>query len=323
MFNKSCYIGLDTSNYTTSIAAVDSDFNVIADQRRPLRVKIGGLGLRQSEALFQHMENLPDMLENLFQLIDKDQVRSIAASNKPRPIEGSYMPVFNAGRNYGKVLRTALDIPLYFFSHQEGHLEAAIRNSSLMKHRLFVALHLSGGTTEVLNVEEKDSGYNIAIIGGTKDISFGQLIDRIGVSLSFDFPCGEAMDQIAINYSDEIQDWLKPIRIEDLAFNLSGIETQCKRLLASGCDQNVLIYDLFYKISTSLCRIAEHSVHRSRCNQVLFIGGVSASRFIRTQILEFFKDKELKPIFGDSTFSSDNAAGIAILGAKAFMQNKR
>ncbi len=322
MLSKNCYIGFDTSNYTTSLAAVDSEFNVLFDQRKLLKVKEGEVGLRQSEALFQHMENIPDMLENLYSVIDKAQIQAIAVSDKPRPCEGSYMPVFNAGRNYGKVISGTLGIPVYAFSHQEGHLESAVRNSGLKQMQSFVALHLSGGTSEVLRVTNKDYGYSIAVIGGSRDISFGQLIDRVGVSLSLDFPCGAAMDLMAIGYTGESKKLLKPIYIEGLDLNLSGIETQCQRMISSGCDQITLVYELFDKISASLCSITEKSAGNKQWESILFMGGVSASSFIRTCITDYFQGTSIKVIFGDPQYATDNAVGIATLGAKAFNQSR-
>jgi len=208
------------------------------------------------------------------------------------------------------------------FSHQEGHIEAALSASQFEENTSFIALHLSGGTSEVLSVEKSDSGYAISVLGGSKDISFGQLLDRVGVALSYPFPCGEILDQIATKYLGENLHLLTQIRVDGLAFNLSGLESQCQRFIASNCDAEALIYELFYIISQSLCQIAEYSVGSSQSNNVLFVGGVSASSFVRKYILDYFKDKEIAPIFGDSVLSSDNAVGCAILCAKSFIRNK-
>lgn len=319
MLKKDYYLGLDTSNYTTSIAIVDSDFNVIADQRRSLRVKDGSRGLRQSEALFQHNENIPDMLESIFKIIEKSQINAIGVSNKPRPLEGSYMPVFNAGVNYAKVISSVLNCPLYSFSHQEGHIEAALSSSLFKESPKFITLHLSGGTSEVLSIDNSSFGYGINVIGGSKDISFGQLIDRVGVALSHPFPCGEILDQIANNYRGKNLHLLTPICVDGLVFNLSGLESQCQRIIASHCDAEALIYELFYIISQSLCQIAKNSVGENHNNKILFVGGVSASKFVRNYIINYFKGKEIIPVFGDPTFSTDNAIGCAILCAKSFI----
>jgi len=318
MLKPHYHLGLDTSNYTTSIAVVDSDRTIISDQRRPLPVEPGSLGLRQSDAFFLHSQNLPDMIKSLFDTINKDQLASISVSCRPRPLEGSYMPVFKAGENYGKILSMALGIPLYPFSHQEGHIEAGIYQTQLNADHPFITLHLSGGTSEALAIDQAPSGYGITILGATGDISLGQLIDRVGVALSLSFPCGRLMDEIAGTYTGKSSSQLTPIKINDLNFNLSGIETQCRRAIIAGCDQNALINELFQKIGKALCQIIKHAAARMPSSQILLVGGVSASSFLRAMIKDHFEGQSITPVFGSPGLSSDNAVGIALLGLKSY-----
>lgn len=332
MQNKDLILGIDTSNYTTSLAMTDINRGIAADMRKLLTVKQGERGLRQSHALFQHMENLPDMLMELYRQLDKDRIGAIAVSNRPRPIEGSYMPVFKAGVNYGKVMAASLGVPFFEFSHQEGHLEAVLQHSSLSDETEYLAYHLSGGTCELLHISDK----TFRILGGSKDLSFGQVIDRIGVAIGMEFPAGREMDRIAVKKRDEQSDatlqkngtekqvaLLKRIPIDGLEINLSGIETQCQRELQKGTDPEELIYELFQSISACLCRITEKAVSKTGCSGVLFTGGVMASRYIRDEIDHWFKGKPLKLVFGDPALSSDNAVGISFLGGKELWQLNR
>jgi N6-L-threonylcarbamoyladenine synthase len=318
MLKPRYHLGLDTSNYTSSIAVVDSDRTIIFDQRRPLPVEPGSLGLRQSEAFFLHSQSLPDMIKNLFDTINKDYVASISVSNKPRPLEDSYMPVFRAGENFGKILSMGLGKPLYPFSHQEGHIEAGLHQSELNSNRPFIALHLSGGTSEILAVDKIPSGYEITILGATDDISFGQLLDRVGVALSLAFPCGRLMDEIAGTYTGNSLSLLTPIRINDLNFNLSGIETQCRRAILAGCDQKALVNELFQKIGKALCHIIKNAANQTHASQILLVGGVSASSFLRIMIKDYFDGQSITPVFGSPVLSADNAVGIALLGLKSY-----
>ncbi len=336
MQNKDLVLGIDTSNYTTSLAITDINGAIAADERKLLTVKQGERGLRQSHALFQHMENIPDMLLELFGRIDKNRIGAVSASNRPRPIEGSYMPVFKAGVNYGRIMAASLGVPFFGFSHQEGHLEAVKHGSSLSEEAEYLAYHLSGGTCELLRVT-KDT---IHILGGTRDLSFGQVIDRIGVALGMEFPAGREMDLAALGMRDSLGGQnseapsqpegsekpavlLKKIPIYGFEINLSGIETQCRRELEKGSDPGRVIYELFQNIGTCLCRLTVKAVSETGCGCVLFSGGVAASRYVREAVGSFFADKPVKIVFGDPAMSSDNAVGIAFLGGKELWQSNR
>ena len=92
-------LGVDTSNYATSLAVFDTAGEVVCAKKRFLPVKPGQLGLRQSDALFHHTTALPEMLHELAQEFDLTRIDAVGVSQKPRPAEGSYMPCFLAGVN--------------------------------------------------------------------------------------------------------------------------------------------------------------------------------------------------------------------------------
>ncbi|MHC1722275.1 MAG: O-sialoglycoprotein endopeptidase [Aminipila sp.] len=321
--NDDYILGIDTSNYRTSIAVVDHKGTIVIDKRCLLRVKKGERGLRQSEALFQHVENLPELFETLSS--EKLNIIAVAVSNKPRPIEGSYMPCFKAGYGFGKAIANTLNVPLFQFSHQEGHLEAIKYYSSMNEKKSLLAWHLSGGTCELLRVVDG----RIEIVGGSKDISFGQVIDRIGVLLGMNFPAGEEMDLRALQGNleeEQKQKQLTMIKLDGLYFNLSGIETQCNRLLQSSVwknskfDENLLIKELFDKIATTIVSVTANAAEQFGIKDVIFAGGVSCSKYISNEIKCFFADKEVKIEFGRQDLSGDNAVGIALLGGKSLWQ---
>lgn len=321
MQNRDLVLGIDTSNYTTSLALTNAGGAIVIDSRKLLTVKQGERGLRQSDALFQHMENLPEMILDVFNHIDKERIGAIAVSNRPRPIEGSYMPVFKAGINYGKVMAASLGVPFFEFSHQEGHLAAVKQGSTFEEETELLAYHLSGGTCELLHIKEDQ----IQILGGSKDISFGQVIDRVGVALGMGFPAGKEMDQIACKMKDTVKTAkrLKQIGIHGFDINLSGIETQCHRELEKGADPEPLIYELFQTMSSCLCRLTEKAISETGCSRVLFTGGVAASQFVRKEIEEYFKEKSQSLLFGNPALSSDNAVGISFLGGKKLWRSNQ
>ena len=116
-------LGLDTSNYTTSAAWFDGTGG--DNTGKLLEVPQGALGLRQSEALFQHVKRLPAILEDLKAAGLPRVLTAIGASTRPREVEGSYMPCFLAGEAQGKAMASVLEVPFYACSHQQGHIADA------------------------------------------------------------------------------------------------------------------------------------------------------------------------------------------------------
>jgi len=312
-------LGIDTSNYTTSIAVVDEQQNLLYDVRKMLTVKEGEKGLRQSEAFFQHIINIPDLLDEIPTSILK-KITSIGISSQPRPLPNSYMPVFRAGESFGKSFSHILGCNYVQFSHQEGHIEAA--KWSLQKELTgpFIAVHLSGGTTEILRVEEHHGNYQIFIVGGTSDISTGQFIDRVGVKLGFSFPCGKAMDNLIISGSQDIH--LLPAAVDGAYMSFSGPETMAYRLIEKGYSPFEIASSVFRCIAESLIKSIAYVSKETGLNQILFLGGVSSSKFIR-EYLEKASMHKLFFLWGNPKYCTDNAVGTALLaGKKLYQQSK-
>lgn len=316
-------IGIDTSNYKTSAAAVDTEGNILCNLQQYLSVKKGERGLRQSVALFQHVNNLPGLFTQLFEALrsaGEYTVDCIAVSEKPRPAEGSYMPCFQAGLSAAKCIAAALDVPCFFFSHQEGHIEAARFGTGLQNSKRFLSFHFSGGTSEGLLISETDDGrLEISIEGGSKDIAFGQVLDRIGVALGLDFPCGQALDEIALRLQKEggispKENLLPVIKCKDGFINLSGIETCCQRMTGT-VETERLVFMLFDRLARAVSDMTGQLSEKTGTKDILFAGGVSASVYIRNELKKV--QPSLNLCFGEPGLCTDNAAGIALLGGKA------
>ena len=330
-------IGIDTSNYTTSCGAVDWDGNVTGDSRRLLSVKEGERGLRQSDALFQHIKELPGVLSGLMKSIKEyeeksGQACSIAAvgvSTRPRPIEGSYMPVFLAGVSAASALAQGAGVKLYEFSHQEGHIAAV--TSDIDREGDFLSFHLSGGTGELLRVR---GCMPLKICGGSEGLSFGQLLDRTGVMAGLKFPAGAELDRLALENRGLaamsisrkgriiIEDpLLKPVFTRGAGADLSGTETQCMKALKDGASIERLAPELFYRICQALCDIISFAAEEEKLNRVLLAGGVASSSFIRQELAPMLKRKNIEAEFGQPALSSDNACGIARLAMAAYRKD--
>ena len=330
------YLGIDTSNYKTSIAAVDDDGRILSDISEYLEVRLGERGLRQSEAFFKHSNKLPKLFKSVHKNIDLKDIAAIAVSDKPRRTEDSYMPCFLAGVNLAESLSDILQIPLYKFSHQEGHAAAIIETQ---KSEVFndntLLMHLSGGTTEILKCKPDDKGFAMSIIGGTLDISFGQLLDRFGVALGFPFPAGMFIDELASRYNGGSLPRVVPgIRILDGYFNLSGPETVLldyagkyanKHLkneisgdlrLVYTDDLAAVCYELMDRVAEVLIISADCLCKEYNSNIVYMAGGVASSETLRNIIKSKHENDLYEIVYGDAKLSGDNAIGTALLARR-------
>ena len=316
------FLGIDTSNYKTSAAAVDGSGHPVFAKSEFLAVPDGSRGLRQSECFFRHSCVLPDYFDELVSAADVSSIRAVGVSSRPRRKEGSYMPCFLAGVNAAREVSALLGVPLYQFSHQEGHAAAVIEDGGSDEcPEESILMHLSGGTTEFLICRMDEQGYDTQIIGGTRDISIGQLIDRAGVAIGHHFPAGQYLDETACAYTGEPASVLPRVRVRDGYFNLSGPETRILRALENTpeSDYPAIINELFILISDILIESAKSLSAEYGIPRIYMAGGVSASTFIRNRIRNrITPDSGIDLIFGDPALSGDNAVGTARLAKRIY-----
>lgn len=304
-------LGIDTSNYTTSIAVADE--TGYRHGRTILEVKTGERGLRQSDALFLHTVNLP----RLFSELDIGKIDAVSYSEKPRDIEGSYMPCFLAGKSAATAAASAAGVPLFAFSHQAGHIMAALKSCEAGEEALgreFLAFHISGGTTELLHVKRKTVGFDVAIVGETLDINAGQLIDRAGVLLGLKFPCGMELEKLAVQgKTTKLHTCIKNGNC-----NLSGAENKIIQMYNSGeTAENIARYAIDFVCETIL-GMSRYAREAHRSLPILYAGGVMRDNIIRDRLTG-----EMENIyFAENELSSDNAVGTAYLGLEALKEGR-
>ena len=306
-------LGLDTSNYTTSAALFDGETGV--NLGRLLDVRPGELGLRQSDALFQHVKRLPLLLEELLE--ERREIQAVGASTRPRAVEGSYMPCFLAGESQGRGIAAALGVPFYPHSHQQGHLAAAAWSAGRLDllDAPFLAWHLSGGTTELLLVKPKGCTVEAEIIGGTSDISAGQLIDRAGVLLGLQFPTGKALDELSQQDGSAMA---FSVRLDGLTFSLSGMENQVKALAERGESPANIARFAMGTVAGVVLRATREAQNRHPGLPVLCSGGVASNTRLRQVLTE-----NCGAVFAQPKYSTDNAMGTAILTWRALKAGDR
>ena len=301
-------LGIDTSNYTTSIACFDGVGGVNCSKLLP--VKQGELGLRQSDAVFAHIKSLPELSGRLFSDFPMDTITAVGVSTRPRAVEGSYMPCFMVGYSHAKLISDMLRVPLVEVSHQQGHVAASLWSAGHLElmDQPHLAWHLSGGTTELLLVEPDGKNVRCTKIGGTTDISAGQLIDRTGQLLELPFPSGKHID--ALSKDAQLKETFK-VKCPGLEFSISGVQNKVQQFHEKyGNPSETAAYALRC-VAGAVCKATENALKEYPGLPVVFSGGVASNSMLRQLTAQF------DPIFSQPQFSTDNAMGVAVLAARA------
>ena len=297
-------IGIDTSNYTTSIAYFDGVSG--ENCSRLLPVKQGELGLRQSDAVFAHIKSLPELSGRLFSNVEPGSITAVGVSTRPRAVEGSYMPCFMVGYSHAKMLSEMLNVPLVEVSHQQGHVAASLWSAGCMElmDQPHLAWHLSGGTTELLLVEPEGKNVRCTKIGGTTDISAGQLIDRTGQLLELPFPSGKHLD--ALSKEAVMKDTFR-VKCAEMQFSLSGVQNKVQQFHAThNAPAETAAYALRC-VAKAVYLASEQALKAYPGLRIVFSGGVASNSMLR-QVLA-----PLDPIFSPPQFATDNAMGVAVV----------
>jgi N6-L-threonylcarbamoyladenine synthase len=314
-------LGIDTSNYTTSVCLLDREGSILKEGRVLLSVKEGERGLQQSTALFQHVKNLPGLLEELGPLRG---LAAVAVSAKPRPLEGSYMPVFLAGESVARAVSATHGVPLFRTTHQEGHISAGEGSAGEVDADEFLAVHLSGGTTDLLRVKRKADGYQIDELGRSVDLHAGQLVDRVGVALGLPFPAGPHLEKLAslAERSDRAESVTLPVSVRGYDLSFAGPASAAMRLIAQGEDRALIARAVERCIAKGLEKVLRSAVKETGLSHVLIVGGVAANGFIRARLRERLEHPAVnaKLYFAKPAYSTDNAYGVARLGLFSIKQ---
>lgn len=308
----SLFLGIDTSNYTTSTALFNSETGEMHQQKKLLPVKQGQLGLRQSDAVFHHTAQLHSLFSELVRNIDVTQIAAIGVSVKPRPIDNSYMPCFTVGENTAKILSSALKKPVFTFSHQEGHISAALYSSKRddLFSKEFLAFHISGGTTEAVLAHGFGDGFSAELVASSLDLHAGQAVDRVGLMLGLSFPCGAELEKLALHNTEKIN--VHPA-LKGCDCCLSGIENLCKKLIDNGKNKEYTAAFCIEYIRKSLMMMTDRLLEKYGSLPLVYAGGVMSNTIIKNSFSEKYN-----AVFAEPCYSTDNAAGIAYLAYRKF-----
>lgn len=306
-------LGIDTSAYTTSVAAVSSDGHWIRQDRRLLNVPGGNRGLRPSEALFQHVQNLPALLRQVMAGLPPRGLLVVGVSKAPRPTPDSYLPPFLAGVLVAQGVALGAGVSLVETTHQEGHIRAGLADAGLEPEDPFFALHISGGTTELVRVDRRRIPWQVELVGGSDDLYAGQMVDRIGVLMGLSFPAGPALDELAETAEEQVAiPWSRPRRDGDGWWtSFSGPESAARRAYAEGVNPSGLALGVLDSIAQSLGALVMAGAEPA--GDLLVVGGVAANTHIRRVMRQRLADAGFRVGFASPALSRDNAVGVAFL----------
>lgn len=303
-----CILGIDTSNYTTSVALTDAENGeIVLSLKKLLPVKEGERGIRQSDAVFHHTLALPELISQAFEQIECELV-AVAVSEKPCSEEGSYMPCFLAGVSVAKSIAAALSVPLYKTTHQNGHILSCLYSCDALDaiKSDFICYHVSGGTTQALSVKPDENIIAPEVIAESLDLKAGQAVDRVGVKLGFPFPAGKYIDELA---SKSDKTFKKTASFKDNDFSLSGVENLALKMIADGESKEDTAKFVIDYIANTLEKSALQLREKYGDIPLYFAGGVMSNSIINKKLSE-----SLNAHFSAPEYSSDNAAGVALYG---------
>jgi len=309
-------LGIDTSNYRTSLCIINEHYQVISEQNPLLDVKEGELGLQQSTAVFNHLKAWSTILQS----ISKEEINAIGVSTKPRPSADSYMPVFKVGEVLAETLAHFLSVPLYRTSHQEGHVAAG--EYSIMDrpvHKQFLAVHLSGGTSEVLLCHRTEQGYHIEKLGGTLDLHAGQFVDRVGVKLGLPFPAGPYIEKLALSWEEEgtvLPLPTIPSYTKGIDFSFSGPTSAALRLIdANHYKPGQIARAVENTIAKTLEKSLLEAINATAIKEILLVGGVAANHYLTNRLKKRLEHKAVggKLYMALPKYATDNAFGVACI----------
>ena len=313
-------IGIDTSNYRTSVAAVTADGMIVLNHRTLLPVSHGDRGLRQSEAVFSHIKQFQSVDNLLREISAEYRIAAVAASVSPADGDDSYMPVFQAGKTIGMTVAACLHVPFYATTHQRGHLAAAASGTKIAQLDRYLAMHLSGGTTDLLEV----NGTGITRIGRGLDLHAGQLVDRAGVGMGLGFPSGPELEQLAENGTER---GLLGCSMEDddLNCHLSGAEAQISRWILEGSMPHAdIAREIYSLLARTFVRMAAAGYRKTGIPDLLITGGIASSPLFRQMFAQRLSKARcpVVPVFGKPEFSGDNAVGVALIGIREYYRTR-
>lgn len=318
-------LGIESSCDDTGAAVIQGNrilSNVIANQK--IHQNYGGVVPElASRAHQQHI--VPVVHEALRQAgIERQALQAIAFTRGPG-LMGSLL----VGSSFAKSLSMALDIPLIEVNHMQAHILAHfIEDANDVAPKFpFLCLTVSGGHTQIVKISDY---FEMEILGETIDDAAGEAFDKAGKILGLDYPSGPIIDRLAKTGNPDRFKFSKP-KVEGLNFSFSGLKTAILYFIQKETAKNPNfihenLNDLCASIQLTIVDILLEKMvkaaQQTGIRQLAIAGGVSANSEIRRKLKALEEEKDWKCFIPKFTYTTDNAAMIAMTGALKFEKEK-
>ncbi len=312
-------LGIESSCDDTSAAVLNADTmlsNVIAGQK----VHLNFGGVVPELASRAHQQNIIPVVEEALKVagISKDQLKAIAFTRGPGLL-GSLL----VGISFAKAFALALKIPLVEVDHLKAHILAHFilkpGNRSEVPRFPFLCLTVSGGHTQIVLVK---GHADMEIIGQTIDDAAGEAFDKAAKIMGLPYPGGPLIDKYGKTGNPKAFTFAKP-NISGLDYSFSGLKTSFLYFLRDRLKENPefiiqnrddLCASMQYAIVTTLMDKLVKASKQTGIRQIAIAGGVSANSALREAVLQAAAKYHWKAFIPDFSFTTDNAAMIAMAG---------
>jgi len=304
-------LGIETSCDETS-ASIVKDFKVLSNvvKTQSIHIEYGGvvpdLASKDHEKKILNVVNA-SLKEADVCLSDIDAVAVTYGSG----LLGSLI----VGLNFAKGLCVGLDVPLIGVSHLVGHLSSSFINKEIFYPHL--SLIVSGGHTQIWLVK---SSHEYNVIANTVDDAAGEAFDKGARILGLSYPGGPEIEKKSKNGDpDKYVFTIPEVKQNPLNFSFSGLKTALlykKKELDQFKGYHISDLAASYQhaiIKTLLVKL-ERAIMEYKISNITIVGGVSANLYFRESAKDLEQKHNLRIIFPDMEYCTDNAAMIAMAG---------
>lgn len=311
-------LGIESSCDDTSAAVIRDGLllsNVIASQK--VHEEYGGVVPELASRA--HQQNIVPVVDTALKRagVDKHELSAIAFTRGPGLL-GSLL----VGTSFAKGMSLGLRIPIVDVNHLHGHvLSHFIRTeeSDPVPEYPFICLLISGGNSQIILVRGYD---DMEVLGQTIDDAAGEAFDKCAKVMGLPYPGGPHIDRLAAEGDSSAFKFAKP-RIPGLDYSFSGLKTSFLYTLRDECKLdpdfiNKRRADLAASLQKTIIDILlgklRKAVEQTDVKTVAIGGGVSANSGVRQAVADFCASRGLRAFIPPRTFTTDNAAMVAIAG---------
>lgn len=293
--------------------------NIIANQK--VHQKFGGVVPELASRA--HQQNIIPVVDTAIKKanISKNDINAIAFTKGPGLL-GSLL----VGSSFAKSFSIGMNIPLISVNHMQGHiLSLFIDEDQQIPKFPFLCLTVSGGHTQIVQV---DSIKEMNVIGTTLDDAAGEAFDKSAKILGLTYPGGPLIDKYAKHGNINAFKFGIP-KVKDLDFSFSGLKTSILYKIQENLRKNPKFIDenlndlcasIQHSIVSILLKKLELAIKKTNIKSIAIAGGVSANSYLRNELKELIKERDITLHIPKFDYCTDNAAMIAIAGYYKFLE---